>query len=388
MDQVEQWIWLAQATGAGSPKSGLLLDRFGSAEAVYTAGPAELERVPGLTAHDRARLGDKSLAGAQDIVGRCLTLGCRVMTRGDAEYPPALHEIYAPPCVLYVMGRLPGPDTLALAMVGTRRPTAYGVEAATRLAVGLAVQGAVVVSGLAYGIDTAAHKGAIKGGGQTVAVIGCGVDYNYPAGNRELHRLIASHGAVVSEYPPGTRPFTSNFPIRNRIIAGLSRGTVVVEAGGRSGALITAGMAAESGRDVFAVPGSIFSPMSEGTNRLLRDGAKLCCGVADILEEYPSFVTQSLEDTPAESGPGPMAEPPQAPAQQSLLPDSAPKRRQPAGLSPVQAAVYGRLTAEPTHVDRIALEANLEPRLVLSALTVLEVQGFARSLPGRRFTAV
>lgn len=383
MKQVEQWIWLAQAFGAGSPKPGMLLGRFGGAEAVYAAGPGGLLSVPGLNERERGRLCDKSLDEAQDIVGRCLRMGCRIVTPGDAEYPPQLEEIYAPPCVLYVMGRLPAADTLTVAMVGTRHATEYGVEAATRLAVGLAARGVVVVSGLAYGIDTAAHKGALKGGGQTVAVIGCGADYNYPAGNRELKRLIAAHGAVVSEYPPGTRPFTGNFPVRNRIIAGLSRGTVVVEAGSRSGSLITAGLAAESGRDVFAVPGNIFGAMSEGTNRLLRDGAKLCCGVADILEEYLPFFPQSLEEEPAV----PAAD---TPAQQSLLPDAAPpvpRRKTPAGLSRVQEQIFGLLGAEPAHVDAIALRANLEPRVVLSALTVLEVQGLARSLPGRRFMA-
>lgn len=197
---------------------------------------------------------------------------------------------------------------------------------------------------------------------------------------------------MVSEYPPGARPFTSHFPVRNRIIAGLSRGTVVVEAGSRSGSLITAGIAAESGRDVFAVPGNIFSPMSEGTNRLLRDGAKPCCGVADILEEYLPFFPQSLEEEPPASARP--AGPAEAPAQQSLLPGGppqpqpkrpAPRQPMPAGLSRVQAEVYGLLTGEPVHVDAIALRANLEPRIVLSALTVLEVQGLARSLPGRRF---
>lgn len=390
MKQVEQWIWLAQAMGAGSPKSGMLLSRFGSAEAVYGAGPEELNGVPDLTLRDRARLSDKSLSRAQAAVGRCLQLGCRVVTPGDAAYPPQLGEIYAPPCVLYVMGELPPADALLIAVVGTRRATEYGVEAATRLAVGLASRGAVVVSGLAYGIDTASHKGALKGGGQTVAVIGCGADYNYPAGNRELKRLIAAHGAVVSEFEPGVRPYTANFPIRNRIIAGLCRGTVVVEAGSRSGSLITAGIAAESGRDVFAVPGNIFSPMSEGTNRLLRDGAKPCCGVADILEEYLPFLPQSLgEETAAATEPAPPA-PDGIPAQTSFLPVSPsrpPKRRPPAGLSRVQSAIYGLLTTEPVHVDTIALRANLEPRVVLSALTVLEVQGLARSLPGRRFMA-
>ena len=384
---MEHWIWLAQALGAGSPKADVLIRRMGGAGQVYAATPAQLERIPELTARDRFRLGNKSLEGAQAIVGRCMELGCRILTRGDASYPARLGEIYAPPGVLYVMGGAGiESDSAMVSIVGTRKVTEYGVQAATRLAMGLASHGVVVVSGLAYGVDTAAHKGALKGGGKTIAVIGCGVDWDYPAGNRELKRLIAANGAVVSEYPPGTRPYTANFPIRNRIIAGLSLGTVVVEAGGRSGALITASLAAEAGRDVFAVPGSIFSPMSEGTNRLLRDGAKPCCGALDVLEEYIDFLPQSLntgrDDSAAEEPPVPI---PDAPADSA---QAAPRRSPKPNLSRTQETVYALLSDTPVHVDEIALRANLEPRVVLSVLTVLEIQGLARSLPGRRYTAV
>ena len=371
----------------------MLIGRMGGAAQVYASTPAQLGHIPELTARDRFRLSDKSLEGAKAIVGRCMEMGCRIVTRGDAEYPARLGEIYAPPSVLYVLGGAGiGPDSAMVAIVGTRKVTEYGVQAATRLAIGLASHGVVVVSGLAYGVDTAAHKGALKGGGKTVAVIGCGVDCNYPAGNCELKRLIAANGAVVSEFPPGTRPYTSNFPIRNRIIAGMSMGTVVVEAGGRSGALITASLAAEAGRDVFAVPGSIFSPMSEGTNRLLRDGAKLCCGALDVLEEYIDFLPQSLNTDGADTGRKDIAFPPEngpgnaapAPRMQPEVPPSRPKPN----LSRTQESVYALLTDTPVHVDEIALRANLEPRVVLSVLTVLEIQGLARSLPGRRYTAV
>jgi DNA processing protein len=295
LNEVEYWIWLQQAFGPGSVKPGQLLAVFGGAEEIFKATRGELIRIPWLSAKEIDRLCDKSFEKVEKITEDCLRLGCGIITYGDDDYPQRLRDIYDPPCVLYVKRELfPVDDAVLISIVGTRQITEYGLEAATRLAIGLASHGAVVVSGFALGVDSAAHRGALKGGGKTIAVIGCGLDINYPASNNELGRLISSHGAVVSEYPPGTQPFTFNFPVRNRIIAGLSLGTVVVEAGARSGALITAGLAVEMGRDVFAVPGSIFSPMSEGTNKLLRDGAKPVLGVMDILEEYIEGYPQSI----------------------------------------------------------------------------------------------
>lgn len=300
---IEYWIWLQQALGAGSPKPDRLVKEFGSVSEIYKSRSADLINLGFLNEKEIRFLSDKSLEKSKRIVGNCMKYGYDILTPEDM--PNRLQNIYAPPCVLYVWGKIPDPSqSLLIAMVGTREVTPYGVEAATKLSVGLAHCGATVVSGMALGVDAASHKGALKGGGKTVAAIGCGIDYDYPAGHKELKRLIAQNGAVVSEYPPGTRPDRKHFPVRNRIIAGLSLGCVVVEAGRRSGALITATLASEMGRDVFAVPGSIFSPVSEGTNRLLRDGVKPVCNVMDILEEYigicPKNIISRITETTAE----------------------------------------------------------------------------------------
>jgi DNA processing protein len=389
LNEVEYWIWLQQAFGPGSPRPGQLLETFGGAEDLYKAPRSELMKLPGLATREIDSLCDKSLEKVESITEACLRLGCRIIPFDDAGFPQRLRTIYAPPCVLYVLGELADvDDTVLIAIVGTRQITEYGMEAATKLAIGLASHGAVVVSGLALGVDTAAHRGALKGGGKTIAVIGCGLDINYPASNNELRRLIIAHGAIVSEYPPGTQPMSFTFPVRNRIIAGLSLGTVVVEAGSRSGALITAGLAVEMGRDVYAVPGSIFSPMSEGTNKLLRDGAKPVLGVADILEEYIGGYPQSInidlsEETAEAEKP---AEPVQTVMGQASIKPAAKKAAK--NLTKTQAAVYEILSRSPVHVDEISLRANLEPRMVLAVLTTLEIEGLALSHPGRRFSAV
>lgn len=446
-DLLEHWIWLQQALGAGSPKAARLAEAFGGAAGVYSAARGDYFRTGLLSDRETERLCDKSLQKSEETVSRCMEKGYSILTL--PQLPERLRSIYAPPCALYVWGTLPEPsDGVYIAMVGTRAVTPYGVEAATKLSEGLARCGATVVSGLAIGVDGASHKGALKGGGKTVAVVGCGLDIDYPAQHTELRRLIAQNGAVVSEYPPGARPDRANFPVRNRIIAGLSLGCVVVEAGSRSGALITAALAAEMGRDVFAVPGSIFSPVSEGANRLLRDGAKPACGVLDILEEYIGLCPQSIisgvkdyneaasqlsfdtllkldpkdevgvsrktarKPTPKirilQKSEGKMAENPDGmaknavsnvekhPSAEEQKPTStAPSEKRPAaavgaagGLSESQAKVYNALGDRPIHVDEIALKANLELRVVLAVLTTLEIEGYVQSFPGRRYTAM
>ena len=433
-EKLEHWIWLQQAAGAGSAKPQKLLAAFGGIERVYGAGQEALAATGLLTERELTRLADKSLEKAQQIVGSCMEKGYRILTL--PQLPQRLRDIYAPPCVLYLWGELPAPDSdVYIAMVGTRNITPYGVEAATKLAAGLVHCGAVVVSGMAVGVDGASHRGALKGGGKTVAVIGCGIDIDYPAPHIELKRLIAQNGAVVSEYPPGARPDQTHFPARNRIIAGLSLGCVVVEAGRRSGSLITATLAAEMGRDVFAVPGSIFSPYSDGTNRLLRDGAKPVLTVIDILEEYigpgpqsiiprlitPSGTEQGEQQLSFDGLAQSIAHPPKLTDKPTLNSDSKEKtpyvqtpptdsnneksdknpdathskkslKSNPAncpsaaGLSERQRQVCAVLTDEPTHVDTIAVKANLELRVVLAVLTTLEIEGYVQSIPGRRYT--
>lgn len=425
-DIIEYWIWLQQALGPNSPKPEKLLRDFGSIGEIYRAHRVNYIKEGILNEREIRSLCDKSLEKSKSIVGQCMKNGYNILCLNDL--PQRLRNIYAPPCVLYVWGELPSPqDGIYISMVGTREVTSYGVEAATKLSLGLARCGAVVVSGMALGVDAASHKGALKGGGKTVAVIGCGIDIDYPSQHTELKRLIAQNGAVVSEYPPGTRPSRANFPIRNRIIAGLSLGCVVVEAGSRSGALITASMAGEMGRDIFAVPGSIFSPVSEGTNKLLRDGAKPVCNVLDILEEYIGLCPQSIlsrmaqisgsaqsdqlsfdnlenkntfgnrpiekttvqneKKTTAQEHKSDKTSAPIA----TVLQKSDTKREncvKTDGLSETQLKVYNVLTNNPQHVDDISLKANLELRTVLAVLTTLEIEGYVESLPGRRYTAI
>ncbi|ADU25898.1 DNA protecting protein DprA [Ethanoligenens harbinense YUAN-3] len=387
MTDVEHWIWLAQAFSPGSPKPCALAEALGGARVVHEADEAALAASGICTAHDLSLLRPHSLAQAERIIEHCLARGYDIRTFADEDYPALLREIHAPPAVLYVSGRLPAADMLCIAMVGARRVTDYGAAAAERLAMGLANAGVGVVSGLAAGVDTHAHKGALKGGGKTYAVLGCGLDTVYPASNRELYRLVAKTGAVLSEFPPDAGPDRHHFPIRNRIIAGLCAGTVVVEAGRKSGSLITAGQALEMGRDVFAVPGSIFSPMSEGTNQLLREGAKPACGVADLLEEYPEALARILPAEPAQQSLFPPAAVPPRPEPVPEKP-ATPARRPVQGLDDVQRAVLALLDASPRHVDELAVRASLPPGQVLAVLTVLEIQGLARSEPGRRFCTV
>lgn len=412
MECVEHWIWLQHVFFPGSPKPAKLLEAFGGAGEIYAASREDYLRAGGLTAREIARLCDKSLDFSEKTVEDCMRNGYEIVTLRDPAYPRRLADIYAPPAVLYCWGTLPEPERLTVAVVGTRRLTEYGRRAAALLAGGIARAGAVVVSGLALGADAAAHDGALRAGGLTVAVIGCGIDYDYPAANRSLKREIAAHGAVVSEYPPGVRPDRIHFPIRNRIIAGISAGTLVIEAGIKSGSLITAALAAEEGRDVFAVPGGIFSPMSEGTNRLIRDGAKPAVTPGDVLEEYMDLggweppAQQSFFD-PLPAAPEESSAPPKKSARvdnstkithnvenegpfapPGIAPETPPERSAPAGLSAAQQKIYALLRGggAPAHVDEIARRAGLELRVVLAALTALEIRGLARSHPGRRYT--
>jgi DNA processing protein len=288
------------------------------------------------------------LAGELD---RLEQAGVHVLTWDSEDYPINLRNIYDPPPVIYVKGELLPEDDWAVAMVGTRHATVYGKEAARHLATGLAQNGVTVVSGLAAGIDAVAHQAALEAGGRTLAVLGSGVDVIYPEQNRRLAEQLVQQGALISEYPLGTKPERTNFPPRNRLISGLSLGTVVVEAGARSGALITADFATEQGRDVFAVPGSIFQRSCEGANRLIRDGAKPVLVVEDVLEELNlAQVTQQAEV-------------------RATVP-----------TTPTERAVLDLLGAEPVHVDELGRSADLPAPVVSSTLALLELKGLARQV--------
>ena len=293
MAGLKYWVWLNECRGLTNRSRALLLDHFGSPEDVYYADEAEYALVEGLSKKQFELLADKSTDGADKILGDCQRLGLRILTMQDADYPARLRGIFEPPCLLYVKGTLPAFDEeVAVAMVGTRACTPYGTQSAEKIAYGLAKQGALVVSGAARGIDSAAHRGALRAGGVTVAVLGNGLDVVYPEENAGLYRDIAATGALLSEYPPGTAAEGWHFPIRNRIISGLCVATVIVEAGSaRSGALITARHALDQSRDVYAVPGAMGAPQSRECNALIeRCEAALLNDPRALVREYASLL--------------------------------------------------------------------------------------------------
>ncbi len=288
--------------------------------------------------------------------------GARLVTLQDAEYPAGLKNVPLPPPFLFVRGALAREDSLAVAVVGSRRASPYGARTAERLAEDLAARGVAVVSGLARGVDTAAHRGALGAGGRTLAVLGSGLDVVYPPENGPLARRIAESGALVSQFPMGTRPLPQHFPIRNRVIAGVALGTVVVEASERSGALITARLAGELGREVYAVPGNVSSATSDGTNRLIQDGAKLVRDWQDVVAEWPEVWRRALK---------PVAAAPAASA------DAAP-RGPDARLLPL-------LGDEPLPIDGVVERTGLPAADVAASLMSLELRGLVRQVPGQGY---
>ncbi|MBT6449809.1 MAG: DNA-protecting protein DprA [Verrucomicrobiales bacterium] len=338
-----------------------LLERFGDAPAVLAAPARALMEVD--------RIGPK-VAGLitrwenhVDLAGeleRIRNFDCTLLTQEDDLYPPLLREIYDPPIILYVRGKLEERDRYAIAMVGTRQSTLYGREACGRLAGQLAASGITVVSGGARGIDTAAHEAALRAGGRTITVLGTGLDIVYPAENIKLFQGIAESGAVITQFPFGRRGDKQSFPIRNRIVAGMTQGTVVVEANRSSGALITANFAAEYGRTVYAVPGRIDSPRSAGCHGLIKDGAQLCESAEDVLAEFANHNYSSNEQ-------------PELP-----LPS----------LTPAEQTIYNVLTHEEMQQDAIIRRSELPPAQVSVALLQLEMKKLIQQHPGRLFTRV
>lgn len=355
-NDLRYWIGFNKVTGIGAVRLRALLDHFGTIEAAWQAPAGELQAA-GLDKHTVERLILARRGLDLDAEFEKLARGrVGVLTWDDTSYPHNLREVYAPPPVLYVRGTIEPHDEFSVAVVGTRRASVYGKEAARMIGEGLAQAGVTVVSGLAMGIDTIAHQTCIAAGGRTLAVLGCGVDVVYPAQNARLASQIVEHGALVSEYPLGTRPDARNFPPRNRIISGLSLGTVVVEADMGSGARITADFAAEQGRDVFAVPGNIFARGCRGTNRLIQEGAKMVCAVGDILEELN--LTMVGEQTQV----------------RAAIPEN-----------PTEAALLARLSAEPTHVDELGRALGLPIAQVSSTLALMELKGMVRQVGGMNF---
>ena len=289
------WIWLSNALGAGSSAFRRLISLYDTPFEIFRAEEAEIEQIQGLTERVKQALCNKSLQRATEILDRCERNGIGILTYDEDAYPRALREMQKPPMVLYYRGRLPDFNrNLCVGIVGTRSMSAYGLRQAYKMSYELASAGALVVSGMAKGIDGVAAAAALKAGGITVAVLGCGVDVVYPPHHRNLSQEIAKAGVILSEYAPGSRPNGYHFPMRNRIISGLSQATVVVEAGIGSGSLITAKNAILQGRDVFALPANVGSKGADGTNGLLRDGVRMALSTEDILAPYQYIYAESL----------------------------------------------------------------------------------------------
>jgi len=366
-------VRLACLPGVGSILRKRLLEHFGSPEAIFAATAGELRAVQKVG----PKLADAiaTLAGsgiAEQTIDLCRRRGVAILAEGVAGYPRLLSQIDDPPPLLFVKGRLEPCDGLAVSIVGARHATAYGRRTAFQLAGGLARAGYTIVSGLARGIDAAAHRGALDAGGRTLAVLGSGVLSVYPPEHAELAVEIAGRGAVISEAPPLATPIPGAFPSRNRIVSGLALGTLVVEAADRSGALITARLAGEQGREVFAVPGPIDSRMSRGCNRLIRDGAKLVTNVDDILEEF-----------------GPLFEPTQAPDGREVR---SPAELQLDAVEQTVLATLDRAVADAgggsreIDIDDLVAGCDLAVSRILSAIGALEMRRIIRRLPGNRVT--
>jgi len=356
MSITRYWLALHYLPGLGNQGCLRLLQYFGQPQHIFSASETTLKEVGVKEETIKAiKAGTwQNLVCAEEK--RLKQLGVHLVTYFDEHYPSLLKEIYDPPFLLYVKGNIEVLHTPCVAIVGTRRASFYGIKTATRLAQGLAETGITVVSGLARGIDTAAHKGVLLARGKTIAVLGCGLDIVYPPENKKIYAEIMQQGAIISEFPLGTPPVARNFPIRNRIISGLSLGVIVVEAALKSGSLITARLALEQGKEVFAVPGQVDTFHSKGTHNLIKQGAKLVETIADILEEL------SL----------PMVENPTFMEKQERKLDSVSEQI----LSLLQ---------HPRQLDEIALTLNKNVAELSAILTMLEIQGLIKQLPGKQY---
>ena len=365
MENILPWFALKSVRGIGNHLFKRLVNRFHSPELALTAPQEDLLEVEGMTPRLVAAIKGHHLP---DPVKKDLDLamqkGYRIITMSNPDYPPLLLQIPDPPPFLYVFGHLVS-SIKTIAVVGSRNPTRYGVSTTKRLCMDLASYGITIVSGMAVGIDSAAHVGALTGKGYTIAVLGSGLEIIYPSENRKLFYQIAENGAVISEFPLMTEPEAHNFPIRNRIISGICLGTVVVEATKRSGSLITARLAAEQGREVFAVPGSIHSFKSTGTHTLIKQGAKLVEHTQDIMEEFLHVI--------------------EAPAvKENSVPNRTGQFIPP--LSPDELLVFEALEPYPIHIDDLIRTLAMEPGKLSSILLQLELKGFIKQSPGKFFS--
>ena len=404
------WIWLSTRSGLNDRQKKLLLDQFSDPEDLFCADISACREVEGISEEAIASLTDKNLALAEEILNQCTDKKIQICTYCDKAYPARLKHIVDPPLVLYYKGNLPDMDDApVVAVVGTRKASAYGMNVARRIGYQAVSCGAILVSGIAEGIDAMAMQGALLAGGAVVGVLGCGVDVVYPKCNRKLFDDVICNGCLISEYPPETVPYRWNFPRRNRIMSGMSNGVVVIEAPEKSGSLITARQAAEQGRDVFCVPGNVDMPTFEGSNTLLRDGAIPVRNGWDVVSEYEAIYPKtvhpmgmcSIPDTPEdlEKNMPKVAQKPITPTKKGVFDKKKEKKpidnehKQPyidltdilPKLPENQRIIVELLTKERL-VDDLIVETGLPAAKVSAALTVLEIKGIIKRLPGKRIS--
>ncbi|WP_411677744.1 DNA-processing protein DprA [Caproicibacter sp.] len=384
LDPRAYWLWLQHALGAGSSKPNRVLEGWNNLAEFYGGGREAWLLEGYFTAKELRSMESYSVSDARALLQYCDQIGQKVVTPDCDEYPAPLRQIHNPPCALYYKGTLPDfSKEPAISIVGTRKATQTGKTVARSFAYELAKNDVIIVSGGALGIDTAAHQGALQAGGKTACILGCGIDTAYLAANATLRDTIASKGVLISEFPPQTQASGSNFPIRNRIISGLSLGTLVVEAAARSGSLITADYALEQGRDVFAVPAGIFSPVSAGVNSLIKSGAKPVSGAKEILEEYPEWIKSKffLDDTKTnviiEENGAKCGSFKEDKKQTEICADK---------FSPDAQILLSSLTNRPRQIAELSESTQIPVARLLSAVTELELEGAIESHSGRRYS--
>ena len=407
MSTLKYWVWLSSLSGVGPITAKKLLARFETVEKVFFAREEEYREVPDIRQREITALSKKNIGDANKILSACEENNFRIITIQDAEYPERLRNIYDPPVVLYIKGRLPVIDEeAAVALVGSRSCTPYGTTAAEKIGYELARHGLVVVTGLAKGIDSAAAKGALRGGGKVLGILGCGLDIVYPAGNKPLFDDVSSVGALISEYPPGSPAEAAHFPARNRIISGLSLGVAVIEAPKKSGALITAARALEQGRDVFTLPGNVDAESCEGSNALLKEGALPLISAEDIALEYAGLFPEKIRimaksklvpldqkrverlvQTQADSGKLP-AEADEKEVDNNKTVEYIDLVELFSTLTGDERAICEAIGEGTVHIDEIIQKTGLSAQAVLSALTVLEINGRVEQYNGKYFKII
>ncbi len=418
MSELKYWLWLSLRRGIPRTDILALLEHFGSPENIYFAGEADYKAV---MASGYEPLLDKGMSAAREILSMCADNGWSIVTLGDALYPARLRNIFDPPVLLYVRGRLPDlGDEAPVAIVGTRSCTPYGLVTAERVSYEAARAGAVIVTGMARGIDSAAVRGALRAGGRVIGVLGSGLDVVYPRSNERLFDDVAATGALITEFTPGTPPAAANFPVRNRILSGISLGVTLIEAPERSGALITASLALEQGRDVFVIPGNVDAESCRGSNALLKEGAIPVMSGLDIVEQYLDLYPERLRggeglklrglDSEARetlvesemSAAGKRRARRPAPARETVKNDISAHNESKKGIDNGEDPVYIDILVDPEtltlderavlgaldrtmHIDDITVKTGLPSMAVMSALTMLEISGCVVQKPGKFF---